>query len=97
MLDDRLGQFAGIVAPDPAMRATERAPDAGGVPVDPAPGDRVGRAGRRIRRGNAQQLEAAHRTEAFGELTIIKPAPVPFLAHADGRVDDDAKGDYTIC
>ena len=41
---------------------------------------RVGRSARRIGRGDAEQFEAAHRPQPLGQLAIIEPAAVPFVA-----------------
>src|SRR5947209_9256606 len=82
MLGDRLAELRGTRAVDRSRWTRQCPPDPARVPIDPALGHRIGLGARRVRRRNAEQLEAAHGPQPFGKLAIVEPAAVPFLALA---------------
>ena len=93
---DRLGQPRRAWSVDRAGRAAHRSPDAAGVPVDPSFRNGVGFGARRVGGGDSEQLEASHRPQPLGELPVIEPPPVPFVARSDCRIEDDRQRDHHL-
>src|SRR5687768_17944555 len=96
MVGNRIAEQVCALRIDRAAGTAHRAPDAARIPVDPALWYRVGRSPGWIGRGNAEHLEAAHRPQPLGELAIVEPAPMPFVASADVRVEDDRERDHDL-